>query len=97
MAITKEVKTDKLEIVGEFKKIQCREATIIKEDGVEISRSFHRHTISPSKCAPNADGTFTHTDIDISGEPQETQDICDVVWTNAIRAAFKTHQESDRG
>ena len=99
MAITKEVKYDKVEILGDYKAIQCREATIIKEDGVEISRSFHRHVLHPSSCVRNFDadnvhdGTYTHTDTDISGEPQETQDICNVVWTNEIKAVWKTFEE----
>ena len=74
MAITKEVKCDKFEIVGDYKHVQCREATIIKEDGVELSRSFHRHVLTPDK--------------DISGEPQETQDICNAVWTDEVKAAW---------
>ena len=45
MAITKETVQDKIEVVGEFKHIQVRTATVIKEDGVELSRSFHRHVI----------------------------------------------------
>ena len=78
MAITKEVKCDKIEIVGDYKVVQCREATIIKEDGVELSRTFHRHILSP--------------DSDISGEPQETQDICNAVWTDAVKADWATFQ-----
>ena len=77
MALTKEVVYDKTEIVGEFKAIQCREATIIKEDGVELSRSFHRHVL--------------HPDADISGEPQETQDVCNAVWTKEVKAAWTAH------
>ena len=80
MALTKEVKVDKLEIVGDFKAVQCRQATIIKEDGVELSRSFHRHVLQP--------------DSDISGEPQETQDICNAVWTDEVKAAWTTFQEA---
>ena len=101
MALTKEVKVDKLEIVGDFKHVQCREATIVKEDGVELSRSFSRHVLEPSSCVAdldsdgNPDGTFTHTDTDISGEPQETQDVCAAVWTDAVKAAWKTKQEAD--
>jgi hypothetical protein len=76
MAITKEVQYDKTEIVGDYKAVQCREATIIKEDGVELSRSFHRHVL--------------HPDSDISGEPQETQDICNAVWTDEVKAAWIT-------
>ena len=94
MALTKEVVYDRIEIVSDYKHVQCREATIIKEDGVELSRSFHRHVLQPSSCEKNEDGTFTHTDTDISGEPQETQDICVAVWTNAVKAAWKAFQES---
>ena len=94
MALTKTIEYDKIEVVGEYKAVQCREATIIKEDGVELSRSFHRKVLYPSLCKKNADGTFTHTDTDISGESQETQDICAAVWTDAVKAAWKTHGES---
>ena len=80
MALTKEVQYDKTEIVGDHKAVQCREATIIKEDGVEISRSFHRHVLTP--------------DADISGEPQETQDVCNAVWTDEVKTAWTTFQES---
>ena len=58
MAITKEVVQDKIEVVGEFRLIQVRTATVIKEDGVEISRSFHRHMVSPSD-----DSTNESTDV----------------------------------
>ena len=101
MALTKEVVYDKIEIVSDYKHVQCREATIIKEDGVELSRSLHRHVLTPSTCEKNLDadgepdGTFTHTDTDISGEPQETQRICAAVWTDAVKAAWKTQCESN--
>ena len=78
MAITKENIYDRVEIVGEHKAVQCREATIIKEDDVEISRSFHRHVL--------------HPDSDISGEPQETQNICNAVWTDEVKSAWATFQ-----
>ena len=58
MAITKETVQDKIEIVGNFKHIQVRTATVIKEDGVEISRSFHRHVV-----APNDDSTNESADV----------------------------------
>ena len=93
MALTKEVIYDKTEIMGEFKAVQCREATIVKEDGVELSRSFHRHVLHPSSCEKNEDGSFTHTDTDISGEPAETQAVCNAVWTDEVKAAWKTWQE----
>ena len=80
MALTKEVKIDKLEIVGDFKHVQCREATVVSEDGVELSRSFHRHVL--------------HPDSDISAEPQETQDICNAVWTDEVKEAWTAFQEA---
>ena len=95
MALTKTVEYDQIEIVGEYKAVQCREATIVKEDGVELSRSYHRHVLHPSSCVKNEDGSFTHTDTDISGEPKETQNICKAVWTVAVKTAWKTKEESD--
>lgn len=95
MALTKEVIYDRTEIVGEWKLVHCREATIVKEDGVELSRSFHRHVLYPSVCEKHEDGTFTHTDTDISGEPQETQDVCVAVWTDEVKAAYQTQMESN--
>jgi len=85
MALSKEVKYDKVEIVGDFKAVHCRQATIISEDGVELSRSFHRHVLQP--------------DSDISGEPQETQDVCNSVWTDEVKTAwatFQAEQEAER-
>ena len=81
MAITKEIIEDKIEIVGEFKKIQVRTATVIKEDGVELSRSFHRHIVAP--------------DSDISSESAEVQAISNVVHTDAVKSAYATHKAND--
>ena len=58
MAITKELIQDKIEVVGDFKHIQVRTATVIKEDGKELSRSFHRHVVSP-----NTDSTNESADV----------------------------------
>lgn len=80
MALTKETVIDKYEIVGEFKMIQCRHATIIKEDGNELSRSYSRHVISPLD--------------DISSETQEVQNIAAAVHTQAIKDAYKTYLDS---
>jgi len=75
MALTKTVEIDKYEIVGIYKQIQCRHATIIKEDGVELSRSFHRHVIAPGD--------------DVSNEPQEVKDLVALLHTPAIISAYK--------
>lgn len=83
MALTETTEQDKIEIVGEFKLVQVRTATVIKRDGVEISRSFHRHVVSP--------------DSDISGESTEVQAICNVVHTDAVKSAYATFKAALEG
>jgi len=80
MAITKEIIEDKIEIVGDYKHVQVRTATVIKEDGVELNRSFHRHVVN---CLD-----------DISGESSEVQAICNAVWTDELKAAYQAHLDS---
>ena len=77
MALTEETVQDKIEIVSEHKFIQVRTATVIKRDGVEISRSFHRHVVAP--------------DADITGESAEVQAICAAVHTQAVKDAYASH------
>ena len=77
MALTEEIVEDKIEAVGEFKHVQVRTATIIKRDGVEISRTFHRHVIAP--------------DADITGESAEVQAVCASVHTQAVKDAYAAH------
>ena len=80
MALTEETQQDKLEIVGDFKMVQVRTATVIKRDDVEISRSFHRHVVAP--------------DADISGESDDVKAICAVVHTQAVKDAYAAHLAS---
>jgi len=94
MALTKEVVIDLISVVGPHKQVHCREATIVKEDDVELTRTFHRHILRPSDCVKDEDGVITHTVTDISGEPQETQDVCNAVWTDAVKAAWRTAMET---
>jgi hypothetical protein len=77
MALTEETVQDKIEIVSEHKMIQVRTATVIKRDGVEISRGFSRHVVAP--------------DADITGESTEVKAICAVVHTDAVKAAYAAH------
>jgi len=79
MAITKETVQDKIEVVGEFKHIQVRTATVIKEDGVELSRSFHRHVVAP--------------DSDSSGESADVKAMVAQFHTDSVKAAYKKHME----
>ena len=95
MAITKELIEDKIEIVGEHKDIQVRTATVIKEDGTELSRSFHRHVVSCVESNYDAESEkWTHTDTNISGESTEVQAIANAVWTDAVKAARRTSNEA---
>jgi len=94
MAITKEIIEDKIEIVGDFRDIQVRTATVIKEDGKELTRSFHRHVVSCVDSVKNSDDSWTHTDTDISGESSEVQGIANAVWTDSVKAAKKTANEA---
>ena len=93
MAITKELIEDKIEIVGDYKDIQVRTATIIKEDGVELTRSFHRKVL---ECVSSSyDGSsWTHTDTDVSGESTEVQGIAAAVWTTTVKNAKKAANEA---
>ena len=94
MAITKEIIEDKIEIVGGHKNIQIRNAIVIKEDGVELTRSFDRKSLECVKTL--YDGTsFTHTDTDISGESSEVQAIANALWTDAVKAAKKSANEAN--
>ena len=94
MALTKEIIEDKIEIVGEHKAIQIRTATIIKEDDVELNRSFHRKVLDCVTSIKNADDSWTHTDTDVSGESSEIQGIAAAVWTTDIKNAKKTANEN---
>lgn len=82
MAITKRTEEDKIEIVGPFKMVQVRTATIIEEDGVEISRSFHRHIV-----APNADS---------SNESADVRAMVAQFHTDEIKAAYTAHLETNQ-
>ena len=80
MAITKETVQDKIEVVGDFKHIQVRTATVIKEDGKEISRSFHRHVVAP--------------DSDSKNESADVKAMVKQFHTDAVKKAYKAHIES---
>ena len=85
MALTEETVQDKIEVVGDYKHVQVRTATIIKRDGTEISRSFSRHVLV---CSTKSDDTWGDTDI--SGESTEVQAICNAVWTDAVKTLYQT-------
>ena len=92
MAITKTILDDKVEIVTDFKHIQIRQATIIKEDGTELSRSFHRRVLNPG----SIDGSDNFVDTDISSETTEVKAIAAAVWTQAVKDAWKAKLIADK-
>ena len=82
MAITKETQIGKIEVVGKYKFVQVRTDTVVIEDGEELSRKYHRHSLMP--------------DADISNETTEVQGVCNAVWTQEVKdayATFKAEQE----
>ena len=82
MAITKETQIGKIEIVGEHKSVQVRTDTVIIEDGNELSRSYHRHVL--------------HPDADITNQTSEVQAVCNAVWTDAVKLAWKNKLIADK-
>ena len=80
MAITKETQIAKIEVVGEYKAVQIATDTVIKEDGVEISRTRHRHVKHPHE--------------NITGEDAEVQAVCNAVWTDEVKASWETFKAS---
>ena len=85
MALTKTQVEDKIEIVGDYKHIQIRTATVIKEDNTELSRSFHRKVLTPG----NLDGSDNLVDTDTSSESAEVKGIASTVWTTDVKNAWK--------
>ena len=80
MALAESIEYDKIEVVGQYKAVQVRKATVIKKDDKELTRAFERYVL--------------HPDSDISKEPTEVTAVCNAVWTDAIKESWKTFQAS---
>ena len=96
MALVESTEIDKIEVVGPYKAVQIRKALVVKKDGVEIARSLERYSLTSGqlKGTVNADGSpaadaqdFIETNI--SSEPEEVRNICNTVWTQAIKDSYK--------
>ena len=85
MALAESIEYDKIEIVGEYKAVQVRKATVIKKDGTELTRSFERYVLHPG----TLDASDNLVDTDLSGEPAEVSTICAAVWTTTVKDAYK--------
>ena len=85
MALSERFENDKIEVVGTYKAVQVRKANIIEKDGVEISRTFHRHSLMPG----TIDDSDNFVDTDISSEDTDVQAICNAAWTTTVKDAYK--------
>ena len=92
MALTESIEYDKIEVIGLYKHVQVRKATVIKKDDVEITRSFFRYVLQ----AGTLDDSDNLVDTDISGEPAEVSAICNAVWTTDVKAAWKAKLIADK-
>ena len=84
MALAESIEYDKIEVVNNSS-IQVRKASVIKKDGVELTRSFHRYVLEPGAL----DASDELVDTDISAEPDQVKAICNAVWTSDVKAAWK--------
>ena len=99
MALTESIEYDKIEVVGEYKHVQVRKATVIKKDGAELTRSFERFVLDPG----TLDGSDNLVDNPLSKEPDGTTDIadevkavCNAVWTTSVKNAWKEKLIADK-
>ena len=99
MALSESIEYDKIEIVGEYKHVQVRKATVIKKDGTELTRSFERFSLSPG----SLDDSNNFVDNPLSKEPDGITDIadevkivCNAVWTSSVKNAWKEKLIADQ-
>ena len=99
MALTESIEYDKIEVVGQYKNVQVRKATVIKKDGSEITRSFERFVLDPG----TLDASDNLVDNPLSTEPDNTtaiadevKSVCNAVWTDAIKASWKAKLIADK-
>ena len=99
MALSESIEYDKIEIVGQYKSIQVRKATVIKKDGVELTRTFNRFVLDPG----TLDASDNLVDNPLTKEPDGTTDIadevkavCTAVWTSTVKDAWKAKLIADK-
>jgi hypothetical protein len=92
MALAESIEYDKIEVVGTYKAVQVRKATVIKKDGTELTRSFERYVLHPG----TLDASDNLVDTDLSGQPAEVSAICTAAWTTTIKNAYKAKLIADK-
>ena len=92
MALTESIEYDKIEVVGLYKAVQVRKATVIKKDDKELTRSFSRYVL---QCG-DLDASDNLVDTDLSAQPAEVSAICTAAWTTDVKAAWKAKLIADK-
>ncbi len=99
MALSESIEYDKIEIIGQYKHVQVRKATVIKKDGTELTRSFERFSLSPG----SLDDSNNFVDNPLSKEPDgitdiadEVKTVCNAVWTSSVKNAWKEKLIADK-
>ena len=92
MALAESIEYDKIEVVGQYKAVQVRKATVIKKDNKELTRSFERYVLHPG----TLDASDNLVDTDLSGEPAEVSAIATAAWTTDVKAAWKAKLIADK-
>ena len=99
MALTETIEYDKIEVIGQYKAVQVRKATVIKKDGVELTRSFERFVLNPG----TLDASDNLVDNPLDKEPDgttaiadEVKAVCNAVWTTSIKDAWKAKLIADK-
>ena len=92
MALTERCENDKIEVVGQYKHVQVRCATVIERDGVEVTRSFHRHVLNPG----SLDENDALVDTDLSGQDADVAAIATAAWTDEVKEAWRLKLVADK-
>ena len=92
MALTESIEYDKIEVVGTYKAVQVRKATVIKKDGEELTRSYERYVLQ----AGMLDASDNLVDTDLSNQPAEVSAICTAAWTTDVKNAWKAKLIADK-
>ena len=94
MALTESIEYDKIEVVGQYKAVQVRKASVIKKDGVELTRSFMRYVLHPGTLDTSdnlVDNPLTKEPDGVTDIPDEVKVICNAVWTTSVKNAWKAN------
>ena len=99
MALTESIEYDKIEVVGQYKAVQVRKATVIKKDGTEIARSFERYSLQCGDIDSSdnfVDNPLDKEPDDVTAIPDEIKNLCNAAWTTDVKTAYKAKLIADK-